>query len=404
MGGTGAVLPRDGTVTVGRHLSNTVVCRSRSVSRRHCIVHCSAPKPPEVEPLNPNNVTYIGSHQLRMGTRFQISEGDVLSFPAWPGDPKVEYQFTAKPHGAKLVRVSTLSGMLCTVDAITLVSVLDVMKAIENVSGIPCLEQRLVAGSRELRRSEPLGQIFETLTLRDDALEIVLLRRSPEQAEWLAKVESDGNTLSDAPPHIQEDESVVMAALSENCEAFKYAAEALRGKREFVLKVIRAEPSKVLRYATKELRRSPDFLLDVLFYRPSAFRYIPQPYKDDRNFVLEAVRRNGAILGEVKAFSGDHEVVLAAVRADGSNLRFASDAARADSEIVLAAVRTDGCSLKFASDELRGNREHVFTAARQKKAALKYASPALRSELLAHTGSGHDFIQGQRSRSRSPRR
>ena len=60
--------------------------------------------------------------------------------------------------------------------------------------------------------------------------------------------------------------------------------------------------------------------------------------------------------------SGELEVVLEAVRADGEALQHASPELRDDLEIVLAAVIQSAVALQWASDELRSSSE-VFTAA-----------------------------------------
>jgi hypothetical protein len=60
--------------------------------------------------------------------------------------------------------------------------------------------------------------------------------------------------------------------------------------------------------------------------------------------------------------SGEREVVLEAVRADGEALQHASPELRNDLEVVLAAVIQSAVALQWASDELRGSSE-VFTAA-----------------------------------------
>ena len=54
--------------------------------------------------------------------------------------------------------------------------------------------------------------------------------------------------------------------------------------------------------------------------------------------------------------------MLAAVRRDGTALKFTPDELQRDREIVLAAVKQYGPSLEFASDELKHDREIVLAA------------------------------------------
>lgn len=58
-----------------------------------------------------------------------------------------------------------------------------------------------------------------------------------------------------------------------------------------------------------------------------------------------------------KKFRGDREVVLAAVKADGSALECATTNLRHDLEVVHAAVNSDWEALRFADDSLRDDKE-----------------------------------------------
>src|SRR5277367_2273834 len=66
-----------------------------------------------------------------------------------------------------------------------------------------------------------------------------------------------------------------------------------------------------------------------------------------------------------EGFRDDRDVVLAAVRRNGWALAIASENLRADREVVLAAVRQNGWILDRASEDLRADREVVITAVKQ---------------------------------------
>ena len=70
--------------------------------------------------------------------------------------------------------------------------------------------------------------------------------------------------------------------------------------------------------------------------------------RDNRDVVLSAVRQDGTALEFAKfALQSDREVVLAACRQYGKALQFASDAIKADGEIVEVAIRQHHASLAF---------------------------------------------------------
>ena len=72
---------------------------------------------------------------------------------------------------------------------------------------------------------------------------------------------------------------------------------------------------------------------------------------------------------------------LAAVKADGMALKYASTELQADREVVLAAVQQRGLALEYASPELRADREVVLAAVQQDGRALNWASEELRADM-----------------------
>ena len=74
--------------------------------------------------------------------------------------------------------------------------------------------------------------------------------------------------------------------------------------------------------------------------------------------------------------------MLAAVKGNGSALKYASVELLGDREVVLTAVKDTGWALRFASTALRANREVVLAAVNDTGFALKYASAALQAHPL----------------------
>eukprot|EP00932_Pfiesteria_piscicida_P016793 SRR837773.3700.p2 GENE.SRR837773.3700~~SRR837773.3700.p2 ORF type:complete len:293 (+),score=86.46 SRR837773.3700:58-936(+) len=134
-------------------------------------------------------------------------------------------------------------------------------------------------------------------------------------------------------------------------------------------------------------------------------RDLPSEYQQDREMVLAAVRSSGMQLKDAPDFCGDRDVVLAAVSAAGSALRFAAAPLRADAGVCLAAiggselalrsvaeelwqdyaftleaVKLYGSALMYASEELRRDPEVVLAAVLSDVTALRYAPPELQHE------------------------
>ncbi len=64
-----------------------------------------------------------------------------------------------------------------------------------------------------------------------------------------------------------------------------------------------------------------------------------------------------------KTFKSDREIVLEAIKQDGSSLQFASEELQSDREIVLEAVIQNSLALEFASENLKADKEIISKAA-----------------------------------------
>lgn len=88
------------------------------------------------------------------------------------------------------------------------------------------------------------------------------------------------------------------------------------------------------------------------------------PFKNDRELIIKALKKNGFLLRRFEEYRNDFEIVKTAVERNGLALEYASDEMKGNFEIVKTAVScdTEGGAIKFASDELRKNKELVILA------------------------------------------
>mmetsp|Transcript_45960 Transcript_45960/g.103277 ORF Transcript_45960/g.103277 Transcript_45960/m.103277 type:complete len:354 (-) Transcript_45960:75-1136(-) len=233
-------------------------------------------------------------------------------------------QVTAAP--SLEVRVSNLQGTFCTLAADLSWRVCELKVRIQEDTGIPASQQRLLAGAVELQEVESLG------TLRGgkdgEVLELTLLRRSEEQVQWLYDVQLDPETLQDAPAHIAESSEVVLAAVRQSGRAIEFAPEAMRHDRQVVLAAV-SQDGRSLEHAAEDLRA-------------------------DRSIVRAAVRQNGHALEHAcVGLRSDPEVVMEAVKRSTHALQYASESIRGDRDLVLTAIRADARALEYATPELQ---------------------------------------------------
>jgi len=285
----------------------------------------------------------------------------------------------AAPRAAPLrLRVNSLAGALCTVDADPDGTVADAKLRIAAAAGVPVSQQRLVVALTELEDDgQLLGSALRGASLRleapaedEDGVEVTLVRRFPEQAEWLARARADAQALSAAPDHILADFEVIRAGVQQRGIVLQHASAALQADRQIVLEAVR-QSGFALQHAAPALRGDPVVVLAAVRQCGIALRYAVEELRADPATVLAAVAQNGTALRYAsQTLRGDAEVVMVAVRQRGTSLEYAVDRFRSDIGVVLAAVRQNGFALQYASEELRDSREVTMAAYQQSGVSL----------------------------------
>lgn len=290
-----------------------------------------------------------------------------------------------EPEWSLQVEVHSLSGLVCTVsDAVPDWCGIDLKEAIRRKVDILPHSQRILVGRTELRDYDLL---FDALALEPlgDRCHVTLLRRPPEQAEWIRRVQSslgDNEGLFLAPQTIREDREVVLYAVRRGPRELMWASHNLHADREVVLEAVRYS-GWALEFASTELQADREVVLTAIgdpgraglcgCYSGLALQFASAALRASREVVFAAVRRCGTALQYASVpLRGDPEIVaaardedpmalhyatrwavLAAVTQDGTMLRFASPALRADFAVVLAAVKQDSFAIWYAAKEFR---------------------------------------------------
>ncbi len=133
----------------------------------------------------------------------------------------------------------------------------------------------------------------------------------------------------------------------------------------------------------KSLKKEREVVLAAIQQNGNAFRYADTSLKKDREFVLAAVKQNGWAFAKVnESFTKDREIVLAAVQQDGRVLQFADKSFKKDQAIVLAAVQQNGEALIYADESLKKDRDIVLAAVQEESWwVIQYANLNLQIEL-----------------------
>lgn len=267
--------------------------------------------------------------------------------------------------GAELqeVRVSSLAGPVCTLTMDPGEPVSMLKKSIEASTGTKAVLQRLVAGTCELYDTDQVPRNV----IGGGPVEVMMIRRTKEEAEWLVTVTNSWTRFLAAPRDIRGDYEVALAAVEQKGSLLNYTSEELRSDRRMVFAAVRND-GNALQYASEALR-------------------------DDRDVVLEAVRTDGRALGyagpDVRA---DREVVSAAIRCQPCALQYADERLRDDRELALLAVRIDGSALRYAGKQVRKDVEVVVAAINSKRKAFRFSMQEVRMhpDVLAAMGLDPD--------------
>ena len=116
-------------------------------------------------------------------------------------------------------------------------------------------------------------------------------------------------------------------------------------------------------------------------------RYLAKELSNDRELILEAVKRNGHDLEYAsRKLKNDFEVVMEAVKNRGLSLYHASKKLKNNFDIVMEAVKNDGEALIYASDEMKNNPNIALEAVKNNGYALKYIGEGLERnrDILLH--------------------
>lgn len=175
---------------------------------------------------------------------------------------------------------------------------------------IPPTQQRLLIGSKIIQDS----QYMETWGDLPMPLEITLVKRCPDVAEWLLKVARDGMCLKDARVGVQTDPEVVLAAISQNGLALQFAAGELRADRDFIAKAV-TQNAGALHFADADLRDDKEFVLQMVTLDGCAVAGASEALRADSDVVLAAAMQNHyALLHAAKPLKADHAFISALLR------------------------------------------------------------------------------------------
>jgi hypothetical protein len=247
------------------------------------------------------------------------------------------------------VKVNGIAGNVCEIEAMHYWTVRDLKAQIQRISGISCAEQSLLYGCvflldedaclASLHSASIMGNTCDSKAylpskvgvfpppsifaippssnvMHDDSpaqiLQVSLLLRSPEQANFLALILKDpleshnhlsaasvdirankelvmfvvrqnGYALMDAASELKADEDVVLAACAQNAHALQFASPELRSNKRFVERAAYSN-CHVLRFAAESVKADKELMLKLVEHSKTAILYVGSALKSDEEF------------------------------------------------------------------------------------------------------------------------
>lgn len=131
---------------------------------------------------------------------------------------------------------------------------------------------------------------------------------------------------------------------------------------------------RLVKYASR------DVALEMIYSDAARLKYVKSSLREDRNFILAAVKKNSRALKYAGEFRKDEGVVRAALRGNASALRFADASLKKDEEFMLAAMKEGIDALKYADVSLKKDRVFFLLAMQKDRRALGYAHVSLKKD------------------------
>ena len=145
---------------------------------------------------------------------------------------------------------------------------------------------------------------------------------------------------------------------------FRKLSEDQKNIRSVALKAVQGH-GHLLENCNEEFRSDPEFVLAAVKYNGSCIKYALGGLQDDRDFIQKCVEADGYTLEHIsnQDFLNDKALALLAIDNYGSAFGIISklsDSLKNDPEIILAGLKKDRSSLSAASEALHKDRDFIL--------------------------------------------
>ena len=173
----------------------------------------------------------------------------------------------------------------------------------------------------------------------------------------------------------RDNEELMLKILNKNIICFEYISERLRYDKKIIMKclnqlLINLNFNQILQFTSDTNRNDKEIVLPLISINGDDLQYVSNELRRDREIVFTAVKNcPSAYVYADELFFDDKEFLLLSLAGehyDEENyidfLENLSNTLQDDKDIVLAAVKKCGTNIKFASERLRNDKDVVMEA------------------------------------------
>lgn len=237
---------------------------------------------------------------------------------------------------------------------------------------------------------------FLPQTLRDDpevimaasseyftALEFASQRLCEDSMFVISILGINGKNIQFAADWMKSDRNFVLAAVNAGSRIFDYVPEHFRDDEEIILKMIKANGYS-LESASERLRKDKAFNLKALDHGAYYEHCIHKSLLIDRDIVLKAIQKRPHEFKNIpEQFKSDREIVMTVVSRKGGYSKYIADCSiemRDDPEIIKAAVKDNGSNIKHASQRLLEDYYYLAEIIYEQPDSIKHMPDAIKND------------------------
>lgn len=129
-----------------------------------------------------------------------------------------------------------------------------------------------------------------------------------------------------------------------------------------------------LEYASDCLKDNETIVSHAMKTNCWAFMYASNRLRSDRDWVIQAVEKNGGILAYCPVFMDDLEIAFKAIKENGANLEYVSYNLKNNKKLALKALADNMFVLKYLSENLRNDKEIAIFCLKKDEKYLSHFS------------------------------